>query len=71
MDKHSADGRKEGKAMKKQGAGRRNWGTHKDELNDEKETKEEDTNLREEKKKEEEQEEEEEQVMGLKEYKSM
>ena len=41
MDKHSADGRKEGKAMKKQGAGKRNWGSHKDEMKEEKEVKEE------------------------------
>jgi len=35
MDKHSADGRKEGKAMKKGGAGKRNWGNAKDELKNE------------------------------------
>jgi len=32
MDRHSADARKEGKAIKKAGAGRNNWGSYKDEI---------------------------------------
>ena len=31
LDRHSADGRKDGKAMKKGGAGKANWGDVKDE----------------------------------------
>ena len=31
MDKHSQDDRKEGKAMKKGGAGKGNWGNYKEE----------------------------------------
>jgi hypothetical protein len=31
LDRHSQDDRKEGKAMKKGGAGKANWGTFKDE----------------------------------------
>ena len=63
LDRHSQDGRKEGKEIKKQGAGKANWGSYKDEV-EAKEGKEEEKGEA----KEEAKEEEEVQVLGLKEY---
>lgn len=72
MDKHSADGRKEGNAMKKGGAGKGNWGNQREEGKEEEKEERKERRERREKKEEVVEEvvveEPEVEVIGLKEY---